>query len=129
MSNRSADWLSQSARDLEQATDSCNAGRHEWACFASHQSAEKAIKALHLYLGQEAWGHVIARLLEELPETVLVSDLLIDKGRVLDNFYVPTRYPNGHPEGAPFEHYGQLQSEEAIRYASEIIEFVRSQMA
>lgn len=35
----------------------------------------------------------------------------------------------GHPEGAPFEHYGPLQSDEALRYAREIIEFARSQMA
>ena len=38
-------------------------------------------------------------------------------------------YPNSHPEGAPFDHYGPLQSEEAIRYAREIIEFVRNKMA
>jgi HEPN domain-containing protein len=54
---------------------------------------------------------------------------LQEKGRVLDNFYVPTRYPNGHPTGAPFEHYGPIQSGEAIRYADEILEFVHSQMA
>lgn len=54
---------------------------------------------------------------------------MIDKGRVLDSYYIPTRYPNGHPEGAPFEHYGQLQSEEAIRYASEIIAFASLKMA
>ncbi len=129
MANRSLDWLNQAIRDLEQAVGSRDAGRHEWACFASHQAAEKAVKALHLHLGQEAWGHVIARLLSELPEAVSVAEILIEKGRVLDNLYVPTRYPKGPPEGAPFEHYGQLQSEEAIRYASEIIEFVRSQMA
>ena len=52
-----------------------------------------------------------------------------EKGRVLDNFYIPTRYPNGHSEGAPFEHYGPLQSDEGIQYASEIVEFARSQMA
>jgi len=80
-------------------------------------------------MGQQAWGHVIARLLRELPEPTLVPEGLIEKGRVLDSFYIPPRYPNGHPEGAPFEHYGSLQSEEAIRYAREIIEFVRSQMA
>ena len=128
MANRSMDWLSQAVRDLEQAADSRDDGRHEWACFASHQAAEKAVKALHLHLGQEAWGHVVAKLLQELPETVSIEEMLIEKGRVLDNFYIPTRYPNGHPEGSPFEHYGPLQSEEAIRYASEIIEFVRSQM-
>ncbi|MGQ9610376.1 MAG: HEPN domain-containing protein [bacterium] len=129
MPNRSFDWLNQGLRDLEQAKDSRLAGRHEWACFASHQAAEKAIKALHLYLGQEAWGHAIARLIAELPKTILLKEGLIEKGRILDNFYIPTRYPNSHPEGAPFEHYGPLQSEEAIRYASEIIQFVRSQMA
>ncbi len=128
MANRSMDWLSQAVRDLEQAADSRDDGRHEWACFASHQAAEKAVKALHLHLGQEAWGHVVAKLLQELPETVAIEEVLIEKGRVLDNFYIPTRYPNGHPEGSPFEHYGPLQSEEAIRYASEITEFVRSQM-
>jgi HEPN domain-containing protein len=54
---------------------------------------------------------------------------LIDKGRVLDAYYIPTRYPNGHPEGAPFEHYGSLQSEQAIAYAGEILAFVRTEMA
>jgi HEPN domain-containing protein len=54
---------------------------------------------------------------------------MIERGRVLDNYYLPTRYPNGHPEGAPFEHYGPLQSKEAIKYASEILKFVNSEMA
>jgi HEPN domain-containing protein len=87
------------------------------------------VKALHLHLGQEAWGHVVARLLQELPDTIRVPGELVEKGRVLDSFYIPPRYPNSHPEGAPFEHYGPLQSEEAIRYAHEILELTRSQMA
>jgi HEPN domain-containing protein len=56
MTNRANDWLRQADRDLEQAEDSRGAGRHEWACFAAHQAAEKAVKALHLSCGQEAWG-------------------------------------------------------------------------
>ncbi len=127
MSNRSRDWFAQSKRDLEQARSSAVESRHEWACFAAQQSAEKGIKALHLALGQEAWGHVVARLLIDLPSPPPAD--LIEKAKVLDNFYIPTRYANGHPEGAPFEHYGPIQSEEAIRYAGEILEFVRVQMA
>ena len=127
MANRAQDWFAQSKRDLEQARSSQAEGRDEWACFAAQQAAEKAAKALHLFLGQEAWGHVISRLLSELP--FAVPQDLIRKGMVLDNFYLPTRYANGHPEGAPFEHYGNLQSDEAIRYAGEIVEFVRAQMA
>jgi HEPN domain-containing protein len=95
----------------------------------SQQAAGKAVKALHLHLHQEAWGHVVARLLEELPAAAGVPGALIEAGRVLDNFYIPARYPNSHPEGAPFEHYGPLPSGEAIRHASEIVEFARVQMA
>ena len=127
MGDRARDWFAQAERDLEQARDSASAGRHEWACFAAQQGAEKAVKALHLHLGQEAWGHVVARLLQELP--IAVSPELVDRGRVLDTFYIPARYPNSHPEGAPFEHYGPLQSEEALEHAGQILDFVRAQMA
>ncbi len=129
MPTRARDWFNQAMRDLEQAKDSQQAGRHEWACFAAQQAAEKAVKALHLHLGQEAWGHVIARLLQELPEIVQLPKDLMEKARVLDNFYIPARYPNSHPQGAPFEHYGPLQSEAAISYAREIIDFAGAQMA
>jgi HEPN domain-containing protein len=129
MPNRSRDWMQQALRDLAQAQESKKAERHEWACFAAQQAAEKAVKALHLHAGQEAWGHVVATLLVELPRAIAAPEDLVEKGRVLDNFYIPARYPNSHPEGAPFEHYGPLQSEQAVRYAGEIIEFARSQMA
>jgi len=67
MPNRALDWLSQAHRDLEQARDSRASKRHEWACFAAQQAAEKAVKALHFHLGQEAWGNVVAQLLTEEP--------------------------------------------------------------
>jgi len=126
--NRARDWLRQAIYDLGQAEESRRTGRHDWACFAAQQAAKNAVKALHLHFGQEAWGHVIARLLQELPLEVTVPAELMDQARVLDNFYIPTRYPNSHAEGAPFEHYGPLQSEVALRYARAIVEFVRVQM-
>ncbi|MCX7890829.1 MAG: HEPN domain-containing protein [Burkholderiales bacterium] len=127
MANRASDWLRQAERDLEKARASQRDARHEWACFAPHQAAEKAVKALHLHLRQEAWGHVVAVLLGELP--LRLPEGLADKAKVLDNFYVATRYENGHAAGAPFEHYGPLQSTQAIEYADEIVEFARSRMA
>ena len=66
MANRARDWFNQARHDPDQAQDSRLAGRHEWACFAAEQAAEKAVKALHLHRGQEAWGHVLAKLLVEL---------------------------------------------------------------
>jgi HEPN domain-containing protein len=125
--DRSRDWFAQAERDLDHARSARGENRHEWACFAAQQAAEKAVKALHLSLKQEARGQVVARLLVQLPGTV--PEELIDKAKVLDGFYIPTRYANGHPEGAPFEHYGKIHGRDAIEYAAEIIEFVRSQMA
>lgn len=129
MPSRAQDWFRQVEQDLEQARDSRRAGRHEWACFAAQQAAEKAVKALHLHEGQEAWGHVIAKLLRELPDSVPVSEEFIDRGRALDNFYIPARDPNSHPEGPPFEHFGPLQSATALDHAGAILGFVRTQMA
>lgn len=102
MVSRAAEWFKQAERDIGQAEDSRRAGRHEWACFAAHQAAEKAVKALHLHLGQEAWGHVVAKLLRDLPASAGVAAGLIEQGQVLDTFYIPSRSPNSHPEGAPF---------------------------
>lgn len=107
MANRSRDWFAQAERDLDHASHAARAGSHEWACFACQQAAEKAVKALHLHLGQEAWGHTISQLLQQLP---IDAGDLVEKGRVLDDYYVATRDANGHPDGAPFEHYGPLQS-------------------
>jgi HEPN domain-containing protein len=123
------DWLQQAKRDLEQAKASQKEARHEWACFAAHQAAEKAAKALHLFYNQEAWGHLVARLLTELPQEITLPSLLVEQAKVLDNFYIPTRYPDSHPEGSPFQHFGILQSEEAVRHASAIVEFVDHAMA
>jgi len=129
MADRSRDWFRQAERDMEQAELSRGAGHHEWCCFVCQQAAEKAVKALHLARGQEAWGHVVAKLIDELPEGEEVPADLPDKARVLDAYYVAPRYPNGHPEGAPFEHYGKLHSDQAIDYAYEIIEIIRTRLA
>jgi HEPN domain-containing protein len=85
MPNRADDWFSQAVRNLEQAEASRRDGRHEWACFAAQQAAELAVKALHMWYGQEAWGHVVARLLEDLPSPPPAD--LIERSKVLDNFY------------------------------------------
>jgi len=129
VADRTADWMQQAERDLAHAELSRRAGHHEWACFAAQQSAAKAIKTVHLHLGQEAWGHVVRRLLEDLPSGTVSDPLLLDRARVLDAFYIPTRCANGHAEGAPGEHYGDLQSGQAIEHAREILAFARLALA
>ncbi|MEJ5250917.1 MAG: HEPN domain-containing protein [Chthonomonadetes bacterium] len=127
--NRAVDWLRQAERDLQQAMFSQQHGMHEWACFAAQQAAEKAVKAIHLQMGQDAWGHSILRLLKQLPDDVDIPAELLEVAAVLDAYYIPPRYPNGFSEGAPYEYYTQRQSSEAIEYAGQILQFARAEVA
>ena len=127
MTNRARDWFLQAEHDLQHARHAREAGDHDWACFAAQQASEKAVKALHQARGQEAWGHSVLRLLRDLP--LVAPEPLIEKARSLDAFYVPARYPNGHFTGPAYEYYGRMQSEEALRHAGDIIEFVRQALA
>lgn len=126
---RAKDWLLQADRDLKQARLSAAEGLHEWSCFAAQRAAEKAAKAIHLMHGQEMVGPAVTRLLKAA--AVPVSEQLLEKARVLDLYLydIPARYPNAHSEGVPFEFFGAGQSEEAVRYASEIVQFARSEVA
>ena len=132
--NRSADGLHQAQADLELAGVSAAAGHHEWACFACHQAVEKALKGLHLAHGQQAWGHGLGRSWRDLPPAVAaalaarVSDLE-DRLRILDALYIPTRYPDSLPDGAPTDHFGRLQSEDARRHARSIVDAIAVALA
>ncbi len=123
MADRAVDRLRQAGADCAHARTSLSAGHHEWACFASQQAAEKALKAVYLHLGLEAWGHTVSALLANLVERVAVADELVDQAKALDKHYIPTRYPNGFDSGAPTDFYTAGESREAIRAAESIIRF------
>ncbi len=129
MASRAQDWLDQAWRDLEHARADLTGGYHEWACFSAQQAAEKALKALYQHLKGEAWGHSVKRLLEELPEAVGVSPELVDCGRILDRFYIPTRYPNGFDYGKPADYYTATDSRQAIGCAEKILRFCTDRLS
>ncbi len=121
--NRSRDWWIQAQADLRHARRSREDGAYEWACFAAHQAAEKAIKAVFEDRGQQAWGHSLTHLLQALADEEGVPPELIDLARILDKHYIPTRYPNGLAEGAPTEFYTRKEADDAINYSEAILRF------
>ena len=123
MVERSRDWLKQAKRDLEGAGHAFRGGFHEWACFLSQQASEKAVKAVFQSLGADALGHSVLSLVKKLPKKFLVTKEMIDMARELDRAYIPTRYPNAHPEGAPFEYYSEDDARRLIDFAKTIIGF------
>jgi HEPN domain-containing protein len=126
MAGRAADWFRQAEADLRHAGHALRDGDHDWACFAAHQAAEKAAKAAHAALGQEAWGHVVTELLEALkPHVPTIGDALLDRARALDKLYIPTRYPNGLAGGAPADFYTRAEAERAIADAEAVLAVCR----
>jgi HEPN domain-containing protein len=129
MAARWADWLRQAEADLEHARRALEDRHFEWACFAAQQSAEKAAKALHLSLGQEAWGHSVTELLGALGAGIRgVDDALLDRARALDKLYVPTRYPNGLPAGAPADFFTAGEAQRALDDAEALLAFCRGKL-
>jgi len=122
---RSKDWIRQAERDLESARAQKEDGFYEWSSFISQQAAEKAVKAVFQKLGIEAWGHSLFELLKGLREEVGVPEEILNSGRYLDKFYIPTRYPNGWPAGSPFEYITEEDAENAIIHSEKIIRFCK----
>ena len=120
---RSRDWLDQPDGDLAHARSDLREGFYDWACFSAQQAAEKAVKAVFQRLGAEAWGHSVADLLAELARHHAVSEPLRDAALELDKAYIPTRYPNAHPSGAPRGRYTRTEATRLIDHARTAIEF------
>jgi len=122
---RQADWFRQAKRKLESARWDIQGEFYEDACFSAQQAAELAVKALLESQGRIELGHSVYQLLQtagDVPAEVLAA------ARVLDRYYIPTRYPNGFPAGAPMDYYDQPTAEEAVEFAETILEFVGGQL-
>jgi len=119
-------WLLQAKADLRAARTSLKGGSFEWACFQAQQAGEKALKALWYFHSADPWGHSLLKLIQEFPVAAIREKLLelTDRARGLDRLYVPTRYPNGLPELAPADAYGEKDAREAIEGAETFIDDV-----
>ena len=118
--------LEQAQRDLGRASIDIQYGYWEWACFTAQQAAEKALKALFQHLHGDAWGHGTKVLLENLP---LDDRLLhIEDAKLLDKLDIPTRYPNGLPQGIPHDYFTAAEAEGAIEAATRIYEWCKSKI-
>ncbi len=126
MAKRVRDWWRQALRNLSSAEVNRSHGLHEEACYESHQAAEKALKALHQHLGSERRGHSLLYLLSELQLPDEPPKNVVDCARELDRHYIPSRYPDAYPEGAPMDYYGEEESHECIKCAELIVEWVGS---
>jgi HEPN domain-containing protein len=116
-------WYTQAEADLRAAEASRDSGHYEWACFQAQQAAEKALKSFLYARGRTSIAtHLLTRLVDEAAKLEQRFAHLKDDARLLDQFYIPTRYPNGLPDPAvPATFYTLEDAERCIQSARSIL--------
>lgn len=118
-------WLRQAEDDLEYARLGLREGFYAQVCFQCQQICEKAIKALRYGRGERV---VIGHALVELAAPLAALSGFQDNLSVLDQYYIPTRYPNGLPGGVPSDVYTKTQAAAAVDVAQQIVAVVRQEL-
>ena len=105
--HRAERWLQTAEEDWKAAQVLVSNGMYAQACFYAQQSGEKAVKSLWYLVDADPWGRSVQRLVAEFPRRAEIADLdaWLGYGALLDQFYIPTRYPNGLPDLTPGQVY------------------------
>ena len=128
-------WFRQAQADLEAARTLQAATHYAPACFHCQQAAEKALKAVLYSRGlRVVLGHSVGELARRCEPYDPAFPTVRAEAVLLDQFYIPTRYPNGLPSPAiPSEAYNASQTELAVQAAERVLQaterFLRARTA
>ena len=129
MSSLSRQWLDRAIEDLTVARLVLREQHTAHACFLSQQCVEKSLKA-YLLAKTNTYPrtHKLVDLLAECqPIEPTFSQFLTDC-TVIDQYYIPTRYPDGIPGGTSGGLPGETEAKEAVASADKILQFVSKQL-
>jgi HEPN domain-containing protein len=123
-------WLAQAEHSLSTTRILLENGLWSDACFHSEQTAQLALKAFLYWRGRRFVNiHSIRALALECGKEDAQFQAFESYGIVLDRYYLATRYPDVLPDPAvPFESFTQQEAQQALGYATEIVELVRAQI-
>ncbi|MGH2543112.1 MAG: HEPN domain-containing protein [Ardenticatenaceae bacterium] len=118
-------WLRQAQADLGWTQHLAQEGGYHLACFLAQQVTENALKAFLYAQGQEVvLGHSVTRLCEVAATYNPEFAARARSWKLLDSYYIPTRYPNGLPDGIPADVYTAEAAADAVGLAAAAVEFV-----
>lgn len=124
-------WLRQAAHDRMIARGHQEHGYYSDTCFMAEQASQKALKAFLMAQGQRSVPlHSVAQLAERCTDIDADFAAHIIPGRVLDQYDIPTRYPDAlAPPAVPFESFTQEQGERAIDTAHALVSLVAQKLS
>ncbi len=115
-------WLDRATEDLIVAHLLLDEEHFSHACFLSQQAIEKAIKALLLHLtGAYPRTHRLVDLLTKaVTSDQSLTNFLTDCA-IVDQYYIPTRYPDSIPGGLATGLPGEAEAREAVEIAERLL--------
>ncbi|RME62664.1 MAG: HEPN domain-containing protein [Nitrospirae bacterium] len=121
---RVKDWIEQAERTIASAEHSLEGGFYEDACFLAHHAGVLLGSALLVRKATPETGPSVYYMLlkAEAPQDVLHS------ARVLDTFYLPSRYPYCFEKGSPKDYFDEQTAKEAVGHAKAIMEYIKRQL-
>lgn len=122
-------WLAQAEEEFNDAKLLKEMRRFYLSLFLCQQSAEKALKAyIYTFEGEPFFTHSVSVLLKIATELDPEFSALKDAKR-LDDYYIPTHYPNSLPGEIPARYYDdESEAEQALELANNIIKLVKSKI-
>jgi HEPN domain-containing protein len=113
--NEAANWFEFARTDLRVAELAQNDGLFNQACFHAHQAVEKMLKGFLLARGGRVPRTHSLLELGKLARGHGFPQELLQKIRMLDAYYLPTRYPDALPRLSDLP--GAKEAEEALSAA------------
>ena len=122
-------WLEKATEDLTVARLVFKEGHLAHTCFLAQQCIEKSLKA-YLLDKSNAYPrtHKLVDLLGECESLEPTFSQFQSDCLIVDQYYIPTRYPNGIPGGLPGGTPGQTEARESVEAAERVLQFVTKRL-
>ncbi len=124
-------WFIHAKDEFNDADELRKRNRFYLALFHFQQSAEKALKA-YLYLNVKSVEIFYTHSITDLLEMAIEIDFEfkeITTVKKLDQYYIPTKYPNGLPGGIPSRYYDDpIEAENAMTLAKDLIDLIEKKI-
>jgi HEPN domain-containing protein len=119
-------WLTQAEEEFKDASTLAKAGRYYLSLYLCQQSAEKALKAfIYLREDEPLLTHSVATLLK-MASNIDRDFNSLKEAKRLDDYYIPTRYPNGLPGEVPARYYDDAdEAKRALSLSEEVLRLAK----
>jgi HEPN domain-containing protein len=122
-------WLARAEEDLSFAQLGFREKYFSQVCFLSQQVVEKALKAFLLAKARSFPRiHRVVELVKLCSELASDLEALKNELKLLDEFYIPTRYPDAIPGGLAEGLPSAEDAKVALETAAKVLELVRNRV-